>query len=591
LNKPSNAGGPTEAQSPAFAVRIWFGAIAALALLLMLYRLGAADVCSYNEAVEGLFVQQMVEHGGGLFPVAGGHQAMYKPPLFHWTALAIDRLLAIRTVTAFNVRLPAALYAVAAILLIVYFTYTIYGPRAAPLAGLALLASYQYVSQGRFGRVDMPLTFCEALALTSFVCWLRAFRASGPAGLSPDGTAWRWLFALALGLGVLAKGPVGAMLPLIAVAVFVAVNSYWEAARRIFSPASALLALAVGSSWYAACFIAGRYDFLGRQLGSENFGRFVGTLGAMPPWYYVTPLLLNSAPLSVLAPVAVAAALIAAARRREANADLALDAAQFLAIFWIVTVGFFTLAAYKRRSYLLPLWPAAAVLIAWWIENQVPRRYNRGVRAVFVTLCAALIVVNLLVLPRQEAKTCGKGSFHVAATQINRIVGADEPLFIYGMGDPAALLFYLDRGATLIGGELGDAPPGYVIVPAAVWEHEHQQAPGLEPLLGPTAGSDPLFLLRHGKAYAAGTYGAINDPTKVAGVEAEGAVAAVEVEAPLRRGPRRQSLCCGRRPFQPVLWDRAAAAAASRGSPSHSRPEPRRFGWVRCGWPPPRFLA
>jgi 4-amino-4-deoxy-L-arabinose transferase-like glycosyltransferase len=584
LNNPPNTGRTTDAaQSRGIAVWIWF-AIAALALLLTLYRLGAADVCSYNEAVEGLFVQQMVEHGGGLFPLAGGHQAMYKPPLFHWTALAFDRLLAIRKVTAFDLRLPAALYAVAGILLIVYCTYTIYGPRAAPLAGLALLASYQYVSQGRFGRVDMTLTFCEALALTSFVCWLRAFRACGQAGAPPDGTAWRWLFALALGLGVLAKGPVGAILPLIAVAVFVAVNGYWDAARRIFSPASALLALAVGWSWYAACFIAGRYDFLGRQLGSENFGRFVGTLGAMPPWYYVTPLLLNSAPLSLIAPVAVGGALITAARRREAQADVTPDAAQFLAIFWVVTVGFFTLAAYKRRAYLLPIWPAAAVLIAWWIEKQVPRRWNRGARAVFVALCAALIAVNLLVIPRQEAKTCGNGSFRAAAAQINRIVGADEPLFIYGMGDPAALIFYLDRGASLIGGELGDAPPGYVVVPAAVWEHERERAPGLEPILGPTSGSDPLILLRHGKAYGAGSCAAATM------AEAVGAVEAVVVEAPRRQGPRRQNLWRGPNPFQPGLWVPPAAAAAFQGLPSHSQTAPRRFGSVRCGLPLRRFL-
>ncbi|HKD69940.1 MAG TPA: phospholipid carrier-dependent glycosyltransferase [Candidatus Binataceae bacterium] len=477
---------------------VQFLAIAALAFLLTLYRLGAADVCSYDEAVEGIFVQQMVEHGGGLFPLAGGQQAMYKPPLFHWTALGIDRLFGIRKVTAFNLRLAAAIYAAAGILLIVYFTYIIYGPRAAPLAGLALLASYQYINQGRFGRVDITLTFCEALALTSFVCWLRAFRIRGGAGEA----AWRYLFALALGLGVLAKGPVGALLPLAAVAVFVAVNGYWDAARRIFSPGSALLALVVGLSWYAACFIGGRYDFLNRQLGSENLGRFLGTLGAMPPWYYVTPLLLNSAPLSLLAPIAVAGALITRARHRATDADIAVDASQFLAIFWVVTVVFFTLAAYKRRSYLLPLWPANAVLLAWWIESRVPERWQRGVRSGFVAICGVLIAVNLVLIPRQESRICAKGSFRAAAGQINRIVGADEPLFIYGMGDPAALMFYLDRGTTLIGGELGDAPPGYVIAPASAWERQRNRAPDLEPVLGPTPGSDPLFLLRHGKAYA-----------------------------------------------------------------------------------------
>src|SRR5690242_4753840 len=148
-------------------------AIVALACLLMFHRLGAAGVCGYNEAVEGLFLQQMVERGGGLFPAAAAEGPMYKPPLFHWTALAIDRALGIGKVTAFNLRLPAALYAIAGLILIVCFIYSIGGSGAALLAGLALLASWQYVSQGRFGRVDMSLTFCEALALTAFLWWMR----------------------------------------------------------------------------------------------------------------------------------------------------------------------------------------------------------------------------------------------------------------------------------------------------------------------------------------------------------------------------------------------------------------------------------
>jgi len=48
----------------------------------------------------------------------------------------------------------------------------------------------------------------------------------------------------------------------------------------------------------------GRYGFLHRQIGSENVGRFFGSLGAMSPLYYVVPLLLNSAPLSLFVPIA-----------------------------------------------------------------------------------------------------------------------------------------------------------------------------------------------------------------------------------------------------------------------------------------------
>src|SRR5271167_293382 len=99
-------------------------AILAMALviaILTLHRIGAGDVCTGNEAVEGVFVQQMVEHGHLLFPVENGNIPMYKPPLFHWTAVAIDRLFGIRKVTAANLRLPSALYAIAGALLTMIF--------------------------------------------------------------------------------------------------------------------------------------------------------------------------------------------------------------------------------------------------------------------------------------------------------------------------------------------------------------------------------------------------------------------------------------------------------------------------------------
>src|SRR5438552_4126556 len=146
-------------------------AIVAAAALLTLHRLGAADVCGVNEAVEGVFLQQMVEHGALLFPVENGRSPMYKPPLFHWTAAAVDQLAGMRKVTSFNLRLPAALYAVAGVALTIAFASSFLTPPGALLAGLILCGSYQYVEQGRIGRVDMTLCFCETLALFAFMWW------------------------------------------------------------------------------------------------------------------------------------------------------------------------------------------------------------------------------------------------------------------------------------------------------------------------------------------------------------------------------------------------------------------------------------
>src|SRR5208282_6047897 len=233
------------------------------------------------------------------------------------------------------------------------------------------------------------------------------------------------------------------ILPLVSIGVFLIVERRLDQARATLRPGPVILALVVGSSWYVACLYGRRYGFLNRQLGIENFGRFFGSLGAMPPWYYVVPILLNSPPLSLLVPIAVVAAI----RQRpnpltpfpkdgkgeRTDAERAASAVKLLAIFWLVSVTFFSIAAYKRRAYLLPLWPCSAVMLAWWIETIRPNPLGRVLRPAVASICVGLIAVNFVWLPKKEIRDCGDDSFRGAATEITRIVGAEESLFVYGI--------------------------------------------------------------------------------------------------------------------------------------------------------------
>jgi len=506
-------------------------AIALLAAVLTLHRLGAGDVCTGNEAVEGVFVQQMVEHGNLLFPVENGSVPMYKPPLFHWTAVAIDRLAAVRKVTAANLRLPSALYAIAGAVLTMLFAFEFLGIDAAVLAGLALAASYQYVSQGRFGRVDMTLCFFESLALFAFLWWMpRDAASSGPAARLESRAPALYLMAAAMGLGVLAKGPVGAILPGVSILIFMIAEHRGRQIFTLLDPGAIILGAAIASSWYLACYFGGRLAFLNRQLDTENLGRFFGSLGAMAPWYYLKPVLLNSAPLSLIVPVAAIYALLtsllsqrrsdstsppAKARdglcsagesgrsRTSPDSDRARYAVRLFAIFYFVTVIFFSIAAYKRRSYLLPVWPASAVMIAWWIVTAPAPPWRRAAAWAFAALCAALVVFNFVQIPRREVRSCRDDSFRPAAEEIARVVAPGDPLYIYGFQEEVApLLFYLDRDAPVLKGRLGDAPPGYIIVPAGVWKTHQRDALDLEPVLTSDHGNRRLVLLKRGKSYA-----------------------------------------------------------------------------------------
>ncbi|MBF6560887.1 MAG: phospholipid carrier-dependent glycosyltransferase [Candidatus Binataceae bacterium] len=554
------------AARPATRIVVAYAIVVALAAAVCLHRLGAPDVCGANEAVEAVFLQQMVEHDALLFPLENGRAPMYKPPLFHWTAVALDRVAGARRVTAFNLRLPAALYAIAGVVLTIIFAAGFLGPPGAILAGLILAASYQYIENARIGRVDMTLCFFETLALFAFMWWYAPAgpppsASAGPSAIPPatGRDALRYLLALALGLAVLAKGPVGAILPGLAIAIFLIAEKRPGLILRLATPGPVILTLALGASWYLACLFGRRYGFLDRQLGSENFGRFFGALGAMAPWYYLKPILLNSAPLSLLVPFAVAAALrtwgpasIAPATLSAAAADDELPAqtaapqfppsthpqrpaqnplslwmslrmmflppldtidpadapraraaVRLFAIFWIVTVVFFTVAAYKRRAYLLPLWPASAVTLAWWLDARAPTQYGPLLRRTVGATCAILIVFNFFYLPYRAIRECAGDSFRIAAAQINRVVGPSEPLYLYDFTDePAPLLFYLDRPAPRISGKLGDAPPGYVLAPVATWDRLKPSALDLTPVLETSSGRPRLVLLRRGPALA-----------------------------------------------------------------------------------------
>ncbi len=496
-------------------------AIAIISAALMLYRLGAGDVCTGNEAVEGVFVQQMVEQGHVLFPVENGKVPMYKPPLFHWTAVAIDRVAGIRKVTAANLRLPSALYAILGIALTMLFAYRVLGVEGAILAGLALAGSYQYVSQGRFGRVDMTLCFFETLALFAFMWWLpRDPNSSGRVARAESNLAALYLVAISLGLGVLAKGPVGAILPGASIVVFMIVEQRPRQLLTMLDPGAIIVGAALASSWYAACYLSGHFAFLNRQIGEENLGRFAGSLGAMAPWYYLKPILLNSAPLSILIPVAAVYALLTprlspgssgepgaslqASAEGDRSTTLPIATVRLFAIFYFVTVVFFTLAAYKRRAYLLPVWPAAAVILAWWILTIPPAAFRRAAVWTYAALCCGLIIFNFFYVPRSEVNACRNDSFRPAAAEIGRVVAAEDPLYIFELGEEAApLLFYLDRDAPELHGRLSDAPPGFIILPAAVWKVHQHEALDFEPVLTSDHGSRHLVLIKRGKSYAA----------------------------------------------------------------------------------------
>lgn len=509
-------------------------AIVLLLALLTLNRLGAADVCGGSEAAMAVYVQQMIQHKQLLFPLDNCTIPMYKPPLYHWTATALAFLFYQRTATPFLLRLPSAVYAIGGAILTMVFAANVMSRSAAILSGLILCGSYQYVSQARIGLVDMTLTFFETLALYAFFGWFTL--AGWDTAVRSRRTFLHYICAIAMGLAVLAKGPVGSILPGLAIGVFLLQEKSWAALRELFKAGPCLTGAAIASSWYLACLAGHRFNFLSLQIGSENLGRFFGSLGTMAPWYYLQPLFLNSLPLSLFVPFAVISAL----RRGRPTTVLSVSTsasstflsqaglgARFLAIFWCCTVAFFEFASYKRRAYLLPLWPASALLLAWWLLDCVVPRLGHALGTLSyraaVALCLLLAAANFLFIPAYELYGCGAPftahallrwpsagfagqssmdsgqteSYRGAAAEINRLTHFDGPLFVVGVADALEpLVYYLDRCVQPLRADTPAPSIGYTVMTEKRWKAARSRTLGYDPLARIPHNADGLVLLR-----------------------------------------------------------------------------------------------
>jgi 4-amino-4-deoxy-L-arabinose transferase-like glycosyltransferase len=324
--------------------------------------------------------RSMLERGDLLIPYYEGAPFFDKPPLTYWLIAAAFRLFGYTAAAARVVPAAAAVLALAAT---VWLGRRLFDTRTALAGGLVLATTFGFVSFARVAMSDMLL----ALACVASV-------ALGVEVLLLGRGGWR-LVALGavLGLGFLTKGPVALLLPglgLLALA--------WQRRDRLPRPdrfwALGALAFALaGLSWFG--LVAGRlgsaplvYFFL-----RENLERFAGeTYDAQRPfWYYLSAYLAEGAPWSLLMPAA-----LLSFRRGDTPPEQRSSVRFLLGWLGLMLVPL-SLSRGKLDYYLLPLYPAASLLIGHWLAAARWQRFDRAsVRVVLVLAALGLLAGTAL---------------------------------------------------------------------------------------------------------------------------------------------------------------------------------------------------
>ncbi|MEG4631431.1 glycosyltransferase family 39 protein [Microcoleus sp. AR_TQ3_B6] len=389
-------GKPSKRIAPKLLSLLWLFAIAWVGFLWNLGNIGLVD------ETEPLFAEaarQMTVTGDWITPYFNGETRFDKPPLIYWLMAVAYRTLG---VNEWAVRLPSALCAIGLTCLGFYTLSKEEGRRkeeegrgdeeegkffptqnsklktprlplffSTPWIGAALIAlNPQTIAWGRTGVSDMLLVGCMCSALLAFFLGYTLDEQREQAEFSTVSASrfpnkWYLTFYVLIALAILAKGPVGIVVPALIVGSFgLYLGNFRQLWREMRPVSGILIILAIALPWYILVILANGQTYIDSFFGYHNFQRFTGVVNKhSAPWYfYFFVVLVGFAPWSIYLPVAIARTRFwqrSYWRRQPRAAQLSL-----FALFWFGCIfGFFTIAVTKLPSYVLPLIPAAAILV------------------------------------------------------------------------------------------------------------------------------------------------------------------------------------------------------------------------------------
>jgi 4-amino-4-deoxy-L-arabinose transferase-like glycosyltransferase len=374
--------------------------IAAAAGVIFFTNLGSTGLWDMDEALYTSCAREMHERGDLVEPRFNDRMFPEKPPLMFWTMIAGFELCG---VNEWGARLLSAVFGVATALAAFHIGRILFNARVGLWTGLITASTIIFTISARAATADSGLTLVTTVALLMFVMGRKGPGVRGQgAGASdihhssfiihhspsnPPKFNLRYAIPMyaCIGLAVLAKGPVGMLLPLAAMGLYLLVADGWRNVLRSawwMRPLTALLVVAaVAVPWYV--WVGYRTDgqwlwqfFVEFNLrpfkqpiqghgDASSLNRVLAIAASFSYYFYQIPaVLVGFFPWSVfLGPTLVDT--VQRIRRRDHWRDGCLLAACWFGVWFV----FWSICKTKLPHYLLPAYPALALLTACFVDR------------------------------------------------------------------------------------------------------------------------------------------------------------------------------------------------------------------------------
>ncbi|BBA78699.1 glycosyl transferase [cyanobacterium endosymbiont of Rhopalodia gibberula] len=371
---------------------LWLVLISWIAFLWDLGTIGLID------KTEPMFVdasRHMHMTGDWLTPYWNGETRFDKPPLTYWLISLSFKLFG---VSEWAARFPSALFAIALVGLSFYSLHNFGFLSLKPFhtstkekvqsdpyqlwfsanLGAAIVAFNPFwIAWGRTAVSDMFLSSNIGLALLSFFIGYAHPKNNSTKRLGLSITNWwyvgYWVF---MALGVLAKGPVAIVLPGIIVITFLL---FVDRLVEVVKETPWLLGLgsfiAITVPWFILITLKHGQEYIKTFFGLHNIQRFTSVVSRHPGawYYYFFVVLVGLVPWSIFLPLAIAR-LRFWKRRLWVSSHRSNQLGLFAFVWFVIIFLFFSSSVTKLAGYVLPLIPAAAIMITlFWSEQMATK--------------------------------------------------------------------------------------------------------------------------------------------------------------------------------------------------------------------------
>ncbi len=339
--------------------------------LVTLYMLGARTLVPPDEGRYAEMAREMFASGDWITTRLNGIKYFEKPPLQTWmNALTFAAF----GVGEWQARLWTGLCGLLGVALTAHAGTRLFGGRVGLYAALVLGSSLFWIAAGQIDSLDMGLAGMMTLSLSALLLAQRDEAA--PA----ERRNWMLLCWAGMALAVLAKGLVGVVLPGAVLLLYTLAARDWALWTRLHLRLGSLVLVAVAAPWFVLVALHNpeqpHFFFV-----HEHVERFLLKAHRREgAWHYFLPLLAAG----VMPWLGVLPQSLAGALRRGPGAFQP----RLLLLIWAAFIFvFFSASSSKLPGYIVPVFPALALLIALHLEA-APRR-SRVVCALLLLLLGA----------------------------------------------------------------------------------------------------------------------------------------------------------------------------------------------------------